>query len=180
MPAAIPVRTVDDLERIPEDGNRYELLDGVVLVTPAPSVGHQIVVSRIQAQLIAALQLPGFAHVVSPGAIAAPPRTQLQPDLLVFPARFGPRADWGSVTEHWLAVEVLSRSSRLYDCEFKRAAYFALGVPQVWLVDPWDRRVEVWSSRRARLVETHAMRWRVPAIERDVSLDLGAVFADFA
>ena len=43
--------------------------------------------------------------------------------------------DWRKITEHWLAVEVLSRSSRVYDREFKRDAYFALGLQQVWLVD---------------------------------------------
>ena len=44
----------------------------------------------------------------------------------MYPARFGPMVEWANVTEHWLAVEVLSRSSRFYDREFRRDAYFAL------------------------------------------------------
>ena len=69
MAITIPRYTVDDLEQFPNDGNRYELLDGVLLVTPAPALRHQVVVSRIQGQLIAAVARPGHAHVVSPGSI---------------------------------------------------------------------------------------------------------------
>jgi len=104
----VPRYTVDDLERFPDDGNRYELLDGVLLVTPAPRAVHQIVVNRIQHRLTEAVG--SAAHVVGPGAISVPPRTQLQPDILVYPSRFSPTTDWAKVDEHWLAVEVLSRS----------------------------------------------------------------------
>ncbi|HKV50606.1 MAG TPA: Uma2 family endonuclease [Gemmatimonadaceae bacterium] len=179
MALELPRYTIDDIDQFPEDGNRYEVLDGVLLVTPAPSTGHQIVVGRIQASLSAAVQTTGHAHVVGPGAIAVPPRTQLQPDILVFPARFGPRAEWSQITEHWLAVEVLSRSSRVYDREVKRAAYFALGVRQLWLVDPRDRSVEVWRSPRLHSTEREAVRWPAPGLARLVTVDLPEVFAGF-
>lgn len=178
MALTVPRYTVDDLERLPEDGNRYELLDGVLLVTPAPSSGHQIVANRIQTRLSAALD-PDHAHVVGPGAIAVPPRTQLQPDVLVYPARFGPRVEWAKITEHWLAVEVLSRSSRMYDREIKRAAYFALGVRQLWLVDQQNRTVEVWRSQRVHHLERKIVRWRVPASSLTITLDLASVFSGF-
>ena len=135
MALQVPLYTVDDLARFPDDGNRYELLDGMLLVTPAPAATHQLVVNRIQSRLTQALQWTGHAHVVGPGAVVRQPRTQLEPDILVYPATVSPRADWPTISGHWLAVEVLSRSSRIYDREFKRDAYFALGVDQVWLVD---------------------------------------------
>src|SRR5678815_1627143 len=115
MAISVPRYTVDDLERFPDDGNRYELLDGVVLVTPAPSVAHQAVASRIQTRLASAVEWTGYARVAGPGAISVPPRTQLQPDILVYPARFPLDIKWQDITEHWLAVEVLSHSSRMYD-----------------------------------------------------------------
>jgi len=118
MAISVPLYTVDDLEHFPDDGNRYELLDGVLLVTPQAAAPHQIVASRIQIELAISLQKPGLAHVVGPGAVVRMPRTQLQPDILVYPARFSPSTDWRRVTEDWLAVEVLSRSSRIYDREF--------------------------------------------------------------
>lgn len=147
MAIAIPHYTVDDLENFPEDGNRYELLDGMLLVTPAPALSHQIVISRLQSYLSEALQRQGHAYVVTPGAVVRPPGTQLEPDILVFPTRFSPDTDWRKVNEHWLAVEVFSRSSRIYDREFKRDAYFALGF----------NRCGSWT------VETKMSRYAVPA-----------------
>lgn len=177
MAVSVPRYTVDDLEHFPDDGNRYELLDGLLLVTPAPRAVHQIVANRIQVRLSNAVEAPGFATVVGPGAISVPPGTQLQPDVLVYPTRFGPMVDWAKITEHWLAVEVLSRSSRIYDREFKRDAYFALGVPQVWLVDYADRSVEICRPREAGEVVRDVIRWRVPTLDRVVPIGLAAVFA---
>jgi Uma2 family endonuclease len=177
MALTAPTFTVDDLDRFPNDGNRYELLDGMLLVTPAPSLAHQLIASRLQTQLGTALMLPGYAHVVGPGAIVVRPKTQLQPDLLVYPARFSPKVDWSTVTEHWLAVEVLSRSSRMYDREFKRDAYFALGVREVWLVDRWDQSVEICRRRGAGKIIRDVIRWRVPSIGVLVTIDLAMVFA---
>ena len=176
MSVSVPRYTVDDLERFPDDGDRYELLDGYLLVTPAPKAVHQVVANRLQFQLSAAVVPAGLGAVVGPGAIIAPPGTQLQPDILVYPARFG-GADWQHVTEHWLAVEVLSRSSRMYDRLFKRDAYFVLGVRQVWLVDILERSIEVWRSRVESAVVRDFVRWTVPGTELTVAIDLAEVFA---
>lgn len=177
MPLSVPLYTVDDLEQFPDDGNRYELLDGVLLVTPAPSAVHHLVASRIQGELYLALQKPGLAHVVGPGMVLRKPKTQLQPDILVYPSRFAPATDWSRITEHWLAVEVLSPSSRVYDREFKRDAYLNMGVQQVWLVDWWDCFVDVSAapgkSRRVR----DEIRWRPANADVSITIDLAEVFA---
>jgi Uma2 family endonuclease len=175
MALSVPLYTVDDLEHFPDDGNRYELLDGVLLVTPQAAAVHQVVVSRIQTRLAIALQETGLAHVVGPGAIERRPRTQLQPDILVYPARFSPSTDWQKITEHWLAVEVLSPSSRIYDREFKRDAYLALGVKQVWLVDWPDESVEVCTAKGESHVVRDTIRWRIAGTE--VALILRETFA---
>ena len=175
MAISVPLYTVDDLEDFPDDGNRYELLDGVLLVTPQAAAVHQIVAGRLQVELANSLQKPGLAHVVGPGAVVRMPRTQLQPDILVYPARFSPTTDWRKITEHWLAVEVLSRSSRIYDREFKRDAYFALGLQQVWLVDWREESAEVWTAKARSRVVRDEIRWRVAGTE--VVIDLHEVFA---
>ena len=177
MAISVPTYTVDDLDKFPNDGNRYELLDGMLLVTPAPSAAHQIIANRIQTRLSTAVMLPGYAHVVGPGAIVVRPRTQLEPDILVYPARFSPKLDWYQITEHWLAVEVLSRSSRMYDREFKRDAYFALGVQQVWLVDRWEKTVEVCKRRGSGQLVRDLVRWRAPSVSVVVTIALADVFA---
>ena len=177
MAIGMPRYTVDDLERFPEDGNRYELLDGMLLVTPAPAASHQIVISRLQSYLVDGVQRPGHAYVVGPGAVVRPPGTQLEPDILVYPTRFSPNTDWRRVNEHWLVVEVFSRSSRMYDREFKRDAYFALGVQQVWLVDRRGKSVEVCRARGVSELERETIQWKVPTLDIVVSIPLADVFA---
>ncbi len=173
MAISVPLYTVEDLKSFPDDGNRYELLDGVLLVTPQAAAVHQVVASRIQVKLANALQ--GLAHVVGPGAVVRMPRTQLQPDILVYPARFSPMTDWRKIAEHWLAVEILSRSSRVYDREFKRDAYFALGLHRVWLVDWRDESVEVCSPKGKSVVTRDTISWRIAGAE--VVVDLHDVFS---
>lgn len=180
MAITVPRYTIDALERLPSDGNRYELLDGVLLVTPAPAPSHQIVASRLQVRLSAAVQATGHAFVVAPGAILHPPATQLQPDLLVYPQRFPVETEWAKITEHWLAVEVLSPSSRVYDREFKRDAYFVLGVAEVWLVDLRTRTVEVCRPGAAGESRSDVVKWRIPTLNTIVSISLDEIFAGFA
>jgi len=171
-----PVLTIKDLDRMPDDGKRYELLDGMLIVTPAPSLSHQMIATVLAARLIAAVDQT-VARVVGPGAIQRGERTQLQPDVLVFPARFSRAKDWAGIGEHWLAVEVLSRSSRKYDRGIKREAYFALGVKEVWLVDTTARTVEVCRAPDASEVTATELRWQVPGEDRTVQIDLPELFA---
>ncbi len=176
MAAAIPHYTVDDLDAFPRDGNRYELLDGMLLVTPAPGNPHQLVVSRMQLVLGNAVQVPGHAFVFASGAVSFPPRTQLEPDILVVPARYPVAQKWSDAHEYWLAVEVYSRGSRFYDREYKRDNYHRLGVPEVWLVDRDQRCVEVSHAPGAGELVHDVVLWRPPGLDLEVRLDLSAVF----
>ena len=169
MAISVPRYTIADLERFPDDGNRYELLDGMLLVTPAPSRAHQIIVNRLQSRLSQEVAIPGKGQVVGPGAIKVPPKTQLQPDILVQPDRYPIDSKWEDIDEHWLAVEVLSRSSRVYDREFKHDAYIALGVQEVWLVDRWTKQVEVSRTRGSGVIVRDVLHWRgVEILLKDV------------
>ena len=80
------------------------------------------------------------------------------------------------MSEHWLAVEVYSRSSRVYDREFKRDAYLDLGVREVWLVDRWERSVEVSRERCKYDTVRDAIVWHVPTLALEVRVDLSEVF----
>src|SRR5262249_23745984 len=74
--------TVDDLERMPDDGHRYELLDGTLLVSPAPNVWHQEVALELAVQLRAVCP-PRLRVVIAPFEWRRGRRTALQPDVLV-------------------------------------------------------------------------------------------------
>lgn len=177
MAATIPYYTVADLEAFPDDGNRYELLDGVLLVTPAPNFAHQAIATRLSYILMRELDAPARVHVVGPGAVSVPPRTQLQPDVLVVPARVPMSTRWEDHTEHYLAVEIYSPSSRRYDRDFKRDAYHALGVHEVWLIDLEDQGVEVSRKPGPGTVMRNGITWRVPVLDVDVRVDLAELFA---
>ena len=177
MAASIPYYTVDDLERFPNDGNRYELLDGVLLVTPAPGTPHQLIVSRILSVLLPAVQDPGHAFVLAPGVVTFAPGTQLEPDILVAPARFPVSERWSDLREYWLAVEVYSRSSRIYDHDFKRDNYLKLGVKEVWLVDRAARSVEVSREPGSSVIVTDVVVWQPPHLDVEVRVDLNVILA---
>jgi len=175
MPLPVPRLTIDMLDDFPDDGTRYELLEGMLLVTPAPSYAHQIVATRLATMLTNALA--GDAQVVAVGAIQRGKDTQLQPDVLVCPPEFRPTLNWRDIRGWWLAVEVLSPSSRLYDRDVKRGAYLALGVREYWIVDPGDCSVEVWSRahnepRRA----TEVLVWQPTVLGRKIVIDLRQLF----
>lgn len=129
--------TVSDLERMPDDGLRYELLDGTLLVSPAPGLWHQEVAFALARALHA--ECPPDLHVVlAPFEWRGSHRIALQPDVLV--ARRGDllAVDGGRYLEAppVLAVEVLSPSTRRIDRLSKLSAYEEAGVASYWLVDP--------------------------------------------
>jgi len=177
MPMALPRYTVDDLREFPEDGNRYELLDGFLLVTPAPNYAHQVVATELAASLVQYVGTSGQARVAAIGEIERAPDTLLQPDILVVPASYPITMHWRKLAGWWLAVEVLSRSSRVYDQQFKRNAYLALGVREVWLVD-LDARC-VLASRREGPIDQRirdTLRWHPPEQPEPLELDLARLF----
>ena len=179
MPASVivPTYTIEDLERFPDDGNRYELLDGVLLVTPAPLAPHRVVSSRLVVAIGKYLEPTGGAHVVTPGAVEIAPKTHLEPDILVFPADQPLDRKWAAIRGWWLAVEVFSESSRIYDRDFKRDAYLAMGVAEVWLVDWWDETVYVSRPRDpADVPHAGRLNWHPAAMERPLEIDLSEVF----
>ena len=175
MALTVPRYTVADLDLLPDDGNRYEVLAGALLVTPSPGSAHQGVAARLSA-LFASHVLARRLALFSPGVVMAPPMTQLEPDLLIVPPWFALGTPWADISEHWLAVEVLSRSSRVYDREFKRDAYLALGVREVWLVDVRDHSVEVCVRPGAGRLVRDAVTWSMPDGDASVYVELAELF----
>lgn len=126
--------TVDDLDQFEEnDGNRYELVDGMLVVSPSPRPKHQWISSELFRVLDRAC--PADLKVLyAPLDWQPNQRNSLQPDLLVVAKD---DVGDGPLTKPLrLAVEILSPSSRLYDTKVKFAKYAEGGVASYWIVDP--------------------------------------------
>lgn len=126
--------TIRDLAEMPDDGHRYELLDGVLIVTPAPSWPHQAsqldLAVRLQQACPAQLRVLTAPFAVRPTGDT----TELQPDVLV--ARYNDLTDACLPAAPVLAVEILSPSTALVDLNLKKAAYERFGVTSYWVIDP--------------------------------------------
>lgn len=125
--------TVDDLEAMPDDGRRYELIDGVLFVTPAPGWNHQQASGALFVALWTACP-PEFRVLSAPFGVRTSVRNELQPDILV--ARYVDLRPKNLPVAPVLAVEVLSASTALNDLNNKKAAYERMGAASYWVLDP--------------------------------------------
>lgn len=139
-----------DLETMPDDGHRYELVDGTLVVTPAPSPRHQIAVVNLVLVLSPACA-DELRVLTAPLDVALATDTVLQPDVLV--ARRSDLTERDLPTAPVLAIEVLSPSTRRVDLTLKRSRYEAAGCPSYWVVDPDQPSVTVWELRDESYVE---------------------------
>lgn len=130
-----------DLDAMPDDGHRYELIEGALVVTPAPSVRHQDVVANLFLILNAAA--PESVKVrFAPLDVALADGTVLQPDLIVAP--HGAFSERDLPIAPILAVEVLSPSSRGIDLLLKKDRLERAGCPHYWAVDPDAPSIVAW------------------------------------
>jgi Uma2 family endonuclease len=124
--------TVVDLDRIPNDGRRYELLDGNLVMSPRPTTVHQFVATRLAGLLTVAC--PEDLGVVAEPAVQISSKTELVPDIVV--VRVDQVGEAKFTTPPLLAVEVRSPSTALIDLNRKKSTYQKFGVPSYWIVDP--------------------------------------------
>jgi Uma2 family endonuclease len=118
---------------MPDDGRRYEVIDGVLIVSAAPGLLHQRAVGRLYRLLDD--ECPAeFEVVVAPFAVGLAEDTEMQPDVVV--GRREHFTDKELPTAPALAVEVLSPSTRLIDLNLKRARFERAYTPAFWVVEP--------------------------------------------
>jgi Uma2 family endonuclease len=179
MPDTARRYTVDEVLAFPPDGNRYELVHGELLVTPAPKLPHQVTVGEFYYRIRQYLDKhgSGFQVLLSPADIRWPHDVLVQPDLFGVPVGELTAEVWSSVRTLLLAVEVVSPSSARYDRVTKRRVYQDHGVATYWAVDPDVRLVEVWhpSDDRPEIV-TDTLRWRVSPEAEELVIVLEDVF----
>lgn len=136
--------TYEDLVSLPDDGRRYEIIDGELFELPSPTSAHALVIMALVRMLLPLLDALRGDVLVAPLDVFFGGANPVQPDLVIVlpegPARIVTRGVAGAPD---LLIEVLSPSNRPHDREIKRALYAAGGVREYWLVDPEARTLEI-------------------------------------
>lgn len=137
---------------LPPDGNRYEVLDGELFVTPAPTWRHQTVIERLFPLLDAYVRTHEIGWTkLSPADIVLSEGRLVQPDIFVVPSRpEGEPRSWREVHRLLLAVEVVSPSSARADRIVKRRIYQQHEVPEYWTIDLDAQLIERWRPADTR------------------------------
>ena len=170
--------TLEDWRQLPDDGQRYEVIDGVLYVTPAPPLLHQRALRKLY-DALAPLTRGVAALLWSPAEIAFTPRRVVQPDLFVAPLVEGrePRA-WPEIARLHLAVEVLSPSTASRDRSVKRRLYQE-HADEYWIVDLDARLVERWRPEDTRPEILDAtLDWQPAWAQTGLTLDLPQLFRE--
>ena len=130
---------------LPEDGQRYEVLDGVLYMSPAPNLWHQDVALEIASFLRIHVKLTGLGNVfISPVDVELAPRSIVQPDVVVV------LRDHEAILHYTriigapdLVIEIASPSTERHDRRRKRALYARFGISEYWLVDSVRQTLEI-------------------------------------
>lgn len=172
--------TAADLAAMPNDGLRYEVVRGELLVSPSPNGWHQLLVAQLFGELRDYLKPHGLVNqlLMAPADITFAADTVLEPDLFVADtAALLQSGKWTDVTMLFLVIEVISPSTARADRTLKRPEYQAHGIPKYWIVDGDQRHVEVWTpDAQAPIIERERLVWRHPAESDECVIDLVTLF----
>lgn len=179
MPMATTSRrwTADDLDQLPDDGNRYEVVAGRLLVTPPPSPPHEAVVNALGRLLEAYVDSHALGAVFRRSDLRFDAHNRVDPDLSVIPIRRPgvPRA-WRDAPRPVLLAEVLSPGTWRHDLEWKRDLYRQEQIPVAWIVDHEERRVHVVRPALDDVVVVERLVWQPEGAPVPFAIGLPAFF----
>ena len=184
MPAMRRHWTTEDVRALMDESRhwpRYELIDGELIVTPAPGVIHQIAVAELWRVIDAYVDAERLGvAMISPSDVELRPGTITQPDVFVVPRAVLPIGDatmtWPDVTSLLLAVEIISPSSVRTDRIKKRDYYLDAGVAEYWVVDLDARIVERWlGTRDTPSVESKQFDWMPNGASQPMRVEVAAL-----
>jgi Uma2 family endonuclease len=170
--------TVDMVRALPDDGNRYEVVHGELLVTPAPRPWHEELVVRLLEALRAYLRAEPVGHAFGSRADITWGRySGVEPDVFVVPLEQARTLEWKAMQDLLLVAEVLSPSSQRADRFTKRRLYQERRISVYWVVDGDQRSVEVWTpAAELPTIERERLIWQPMGAGRPLTLELAELF----
>lgn len=182
MVSALRPQTWEDLWAIPEDGNRYELMDGEIVVSPPPRRKHQEVAGVFYVFLHDHVEAENLGTVYfAPADVRTSPHDTVQPDLFFIRRErlHIYRPDGVMEEPPDLVVEILSPSTRARDLVRKAAWYARAGVPEYWTVDPDTPELRIRVLRNGRYDEVEPRDGILHStVLPKLTIDVAALFAD--
>ncbi len=166
------------IEESPMYGPRYELIDGDLLVSPAPARTHQRAVAWLFRTVDPYVVRENIGELLaSPADLELRSDTISQPDLFVIPREQAEGRTWADVSQIVLSIEVLSPGTARNDRGRKRKHYQAAGVDEYWIVDLASRLIERWlpSDIRPEIL-TDQMTWHPRGAASPLTLELGELW----
>lgn len=177
MPMAVlNAWTLDDLDSLPDDGNKYELLHGELYVTPPPEPDHETAIARLIRLLVPFVERHGLGMVFAGHPVIRTTDSHVEPDLAVRqpPAR---KSTWVDAPLPILVVEVLSPETRRRDLGPKREFYTEeRRVADYWIVDEDRRTITVVRPDEPHVVVSDRFEWSPAGARVSLPIDLVDVF----
>lgn len=180
MAVATDIRqwTLEELHRLPDDGNKYELVRGELFVTPPPGYEHETIVAKLNAILTPYVREQQLGHIFHPRSVMRFEGSEVEPDLMVrkpHPDRRDNDADWDRAPTPELVVEVLSPVTRRRDLDQKKRLYLDAGVPEYWVIDPEACSMTVVTRGSAWTV-TDRVTWAPAGASAPLTFEVAGIF----
>jgi Uma2 family endonuclease len=179
MGMAAPIYYTADMVRdLPEDGNRYEVVYGELLVTPAPRPWHEVIQNRLLSAVAGWLEIHPMGQVFGSRAdISWAQDVLVSPDVFVVTMEQARTLDWSKMQDLLLVAEILSSSSARHDRFIKRRRYQEAGIPLYWIVDADEHQVEIWTPADSfPRFERNQLVWHPKDVAEPFTLSLAQLF----
>ncbi|HYE63180.1 MAG TPA: Uma2 family endonuclease [Phycisphaerales bacterium] len=171
--------TADEFFEIGETQARYELIDGVVLMSPAPTPRHQELLQLLQEQAGQWRRSHAGARVIPDVDLQVGPKLVYRPDLALYAPGVLKSLPQRLTTPPQLVIEILSPSTKALDLITKRGDYERFGVAEYWVIDPDTANVRAWRRIGNELVEQTSQTDSIESVSLEgFTLDLKALRGD--
>ena len=170
--------TLDELHSLPDDGNKYEVVRGVLFVTPAPTWQHESILAALSAALSPYVVANGLGLVYHPRAVLRFEDSEVEPDLMVRRPSREANVDWTTAPLPSLIVEVLSPLTRSRDRKEKRTIYGDARIQEYWIVDPEQKTVTVIARNELDRTVRDTLVWYPAEAAEALEIKLSDIFIE--